>query len=168
VNAETVSRTIQLILAPVVMVSACSILVGGLQAHYMAINDRLRAMARERLDLLRSLDRAPASGAAEADRFALERLEEIDHQIPDLLCRHREVHDAVLAVYCAILIFVASMFVIACAAVVNADWAATAALLVFLGGVAALLVGVLLIAIAVRTSHRSLQYEVGRIEDLGK
>jgi hypothetical protein len=167
-SAETVSRTIQLILAPVVMVSACSILVGGLQAHYASINDRLRAMARERLDLLRSLRAEAVRGSEERDTLALERLEEIDHQIPVLLRRHRQVHDAVLAVYCAILIFVASMFVIACAAAVNTDWTATAALLVFLAGVAALLVGVVLITVEVRTSHRALQYEAGRIERLGK
>jgi hypothetical protein len=167
-TAETVSRTIQLILAPVVMVSACSILVGGLQAHYAAINDRLRAMARERFDLLRSLRGNPMRAAEEIDTLVLERLEEIDHQVPDLLRRHRRVHDAVLAVYSAILVFVVSMFVIAGAAAVDADWTATAALLVFLGGVGALLVGVLFIVVEVRTSHRALQYEVGRIERLGK
>jgi hypothetical protein len=167
-NAETVSRTIQLILAPVVMVSACSILVGGLQAHYASINDRLRAMTRERLDLLRGLHGDPGKGAGEADRFALERLEEIAHQVPDLLFRHRRVHDAVLAVYAAILIFVASMFVIAFTAAVDADLTATAALLVFPMGVGALLVGVVFIAVEVRISHRALQYEVGRIEVLGK
>jgi hypothetical protein len=167
-TAETVSRTIQVILAPVVMVTACSILVGGFQTHYAAINDRLRAMARERLDLLRGLRGEPARGAGEANKLDLERLEEIDHQIPDLLRRHRQVHDAVLAVYCAILLFVASMFVIAYAAAVNADWAATAAMLVFLAGVGALLAGVVFVAVEVRISHRALQYEVGRIERLAR
>jgi hypothetical protein len=46
-SAEMVARTIQLIIAPVVMVTTCSILLGGLLSHYAALNDRLRGMARE-------------------------------------------------------------------------------------------------------------------------
>ena len=54
-SAETVTRTIQLILAPVVMLSACSVFVGGVLAHYAAINDRIRTMVHERLELLAGL-----------------------------------------------------------------------------------------------------------------
>jgi uncharacterized membrane protein YphA (DoxX/SURF4 family) len=52
-NAEMPPRTIQLILAPVVMVTACAILLAGLLSRFAALNDRLRLLARERLDLLR-------------------------------------------------------------------------------------------------------------------
>lgn len=46
-NAEMIARSIQIILAPVVMITACSIFLSVLHAWYQTINDRLRSMARE-------------------------------------------------------------------------------------------------------------------------
>ncbi len=48
-TAEMVTRIIQTIIAPVVMVNACAIILGGLLNHSATINARLRGMARERL-----------------------------------------------------------------------------------------------------------------------
>src|SRR5690242_1704183 len=108
-SAETVTRTIQLILAPVVMVSACAIFVGGLLSHYEALNARMRAMTRERLEILRN--------SAQTDRFLDERMAELDVQLPQLLQRHALIHHALLAAYSGILILVASMCAIAFSAV---------------------------------------------------
>jgi hypothetical protein len=153
-TADQVSRTIQLILAPVVMVTACAILTGGLLTRYAAINDRLRAIARERLDLL--------SGAA---RTALgdERLQELDAQAPGLLHRHRQARDALLYTYGASLIFIGDMFVIALAAVSGSAALATAVLVVFLAGIAALFAGLVLTLLEIRTSHLAVHYEVNRV-----
>jgi hypothetical protein len=161
-TADMVARTIQLILAPVVMISACGLVLTGLLARYAAVNDRLRALARERLELwpgMAASDDAlePAAGLA-AERRAL-----IDGQTPGLLRHHRLLHDAVLAVYTAVLVFVACMFVIALAALTERDWLASAALVLFLGGTAILLAGVLLTAVEVRTSHEAVQFEVRRV-----
>ncbi len=163
-TAQDVARVIQLILAPVVMVSACAILVGGLLTRYGAINDRLRAMVHERLDLLRTLH---AQGGS-PDPFSAERITEIDRQVPDLLKRHAVLHDSVLAVYVAVLLFVTSMFVIAVQVSVAsaAAWAGTVVLALFLCGTAALFIGVVLTATEVRASRRSLLFEVGRVEHL--
>ena len=54
--------------------------------YYTSVGDRIRALTRERLDLLRE----------GKSRFAGERLEEIDAQLPELLHRHRLIHDALL------------------------------------------------------------------------
>jgi hypothetical protein len=161
-TAETVSRTIMLILAPVVMFSACSIFVGGILSHYTAIGDRIRALTRERLEVVRNLRTMPdAPDGARA--IALERLEEIDGQLPDLLGRHRLVHHAALAVYAGIGIFILTMCVIALTAAVSADWVAVVVFGVFVVGVLATLLGVLLITLEVRTSRHALQYEVRRV-----
>lgn len=159
-SVQAVAATIQLILAPVVMVTSCAILVGGLLQRYAAINDRMRAMARERLDLLRSIK---ATAAAQLDPYVAERLGEIDTQMPDLLRRHKLIHDSVLTVYCAVLVFVASMVVIAGAATFSSSAAAGAALVLFLVGTAVFLIGVLLTALEVRTSRRAVVYEVERV-----
>ena len=161
-SAETISRTIMLILAPVVMFSACSIFVGGVLSHYTSISDRIRALSRERLELVRTL-RTMQDGPDGVRALALERLEEIDRQLPDLLGRHQLVHHAALAVYAAIGIFILTMCVIALTAAVSADWVTVLAFGVFLAGVLVVLLGVLLITVEVRTSRRALQYAVRRV-----
>jgi len=161
-TAETVSKTIQLILAPVVMVTACAILAGGLLTRYAAINDRLRAIVRERLDLLRA-----GAGAAQRDAFTTERLAELEAQVPSLLHRHTQARDSILATYGASLVFIGDMFVIALAAATGSDWLANVVLIVFLAGIALLFVGLLLVLLEVRTSHLAVHYEVRRVAALG-
>ena len=111
-SPEAIGRTIQLILAPVVMFSACSVFVGGVLNHYTSVGDRIRALTRERLELLR--DRRSA--------LSRERLDEIDTQLPELLHRHRLIHHALLAVYTSIGILVLTMCVIALTATIPAEW----------------------------------------------
>lgn len=161
-TADMVARTIQLILAPVVMVSACGLVLTGLLARYAAVNDRLRALARERLELWRGMT-ASGDAAEPSSGLAAERRALIDGQTPGLLRHHRLLHDAVLAVYTAVLVFVACMFVIALAALTERDWLASAALVLFLAGTATLLGGVLLTAVEVRTSHEAVQFEARRV-----
>lgn len=155
---QMVTSTIQLILAPVVMVSACAILLTGLLNRYAGVNDRLRAMTRERLDLVFA---APPVAA-----LAHERLREIDIQLPQLLHRHRTLRDAALALYSAVLVFVLCMFGIALAAATNSAWAATGALIIFLAGTTGMGIGIGLVALEVRTSDRAIQYEVARVGGL--
>jgi len=159
-DVEMVAKNIQLIIAPVVMISSCALLLTGLLGRYAAVNDRLRAMARERLDLWHS--------GTDGDGFKTERLHQIDQQIPDLLRRHRMIHHSVLSVYSATLVFIVSMFVLAVGAGTQASWAATAVLVVFLAGLAALLLGIGLAALEIRDSHLAVRYEVERVASLGQ
>ena len=156
-NAEMVTRIIQTIIAPVVMVNACAILLGGLLNHSAAINDRLRGMARERIEMLRE------SGAAKADRLLAERLDEIDTQMPDLLHRLGLIRAAIMSVYGTILLLVVDMLVIALAVVSATDWLTTAVLIVFLAGIGALFFGVVLIVLEARQSQRAIRFEVQRV-----
>ena len=151
-TADEIARTIQLILAPVVMVSACAITLNGIMSHSQAVNDRLRLMTRERVDLLR--------GVQGDERFADARLIAIDHEAPDLLRRHHLVRDSLLAIDAAMAIFVACMLAIAVASVSGSSQVAQGVLALFLLGTLLLLVGVVLSAIEIRISHRALEYEV--------
>ncbi len=163
-NIETVTRTIQLVVAPVVMVTACAILLSGLLLRYGEINDRLRAMSRERLDLIFADQAEPVSNKLRST----ERLTEIDTQIPLLLARHRIAHHAVLFVYSAVAVLIGDMFVITLAVLINTNWAAIVALIMFLAGVLLLLVGVLYTAVEVRSSYVAVEYEVKRVLKLPK
>ncbi len=157
-TADEIAHIIQSILAPVVMVTACAITVGGLVTHYQAVSDRLRLMTRERLDLLRE--------AHDADPIQHERLLEIDHQAPELVRRHQVVRDAILSIYGAMFMFVACMLAIAIAAISGSPAAAVAILVLFLTGMLALLSGLIMSALEIRVSHRALDYEVQRVLNL--
>lgn len=165
-SAVTVAGTIQLILAPVVMVTSCALVLNGLLLRYASINDRMRAMAHERLDLVRAAGGERAAARMTADTFTHERLREIDHQLPDLLHRHKLVHDSLLTLYLSIVIFVATMFVIGVAATGRFSWAATGVLLMFLIGTGIFMLGLLLAVIEIRTSHLAVQYEIREVSRL--
>jgi hypothetical protein len=157
-NIDTITRIIQLVLAPVVIVTACSILVGSLQQRYALINERLRALSRELFDF-NYAERA----LAEDNPRAAERQKEINFQIPLLLKRHRLAHHAVLAVYCAAAIQIIDMFVIALVGVYSLAWLAPTVLLLFLSSLLLLLAGVVFTALEIWSSRRAVEYEVERV-----
>lgn len=163
---QFVAAIIQLIIAPAVMVTACGIILTSYLARYAAINDRLRLMARERLELLREILSRCSQSPSEPDALVIERINQIDTQVPELLGRHRQLRDVILTVYGAIGFFVASMIVIAAAAMTGIGWIAQVALGVFLVGLAALLAAVLLSSIELSISHRALEYELRRVLEL--
>src|SRR5262245_59842342 len=149
------------------MVTACAITLNGVLPRYGLINDRLRGLTRERLDLLRAAGRADIEPPSPEGGLTAERIAVIDRQAPDLLRRHRRVHDAVLTLFAAMIVFVATMFVIALAAAADSSALATVALLLFLAGTAVVLAGVVVASLEVGASHRALQYEVERALSLG-
>jgi hypothetical protein len=165
-TAAAVFRTIQVILAPVVMITSCGIIINGILLRYGAISDRMRSMARERLELVWGSPGPPADDTKDADGYVTERLEEIDHQIPLLLKRHRLLRNCLQALYLAMLVFVVSMFVIGIAAWVNTRAAALATLFVFLGGQLILLVGLFWNAEEIRASSQAVEYEAQRVARL--
>lgn len=154
---EMIARTMQFILAPAVMINACAVLLSGLLAHYAAINTRLRDLGRERLERVRD----------ETNRLTLERLSEIDVQLPDLLRRHGLLRDAILLVYSGVSCFVASMLVIAVATALENLTVSLVALIVFLLGTGLALLGLLVVSVEIRRSHRAVAFEVSRISSIG-
>jgi len=156
---ETIIRTISLILAPVVMITGCAIILNGLFTRYEAISVRMRGMHRERLELLEAFGNRTSS-AAHTVSFASQRVREIEAQLPNLLRRHKLIRNAVLAVEVAIVILVLSMFIIALAAMTNSIPTAEIALLAFLAGTSALLVGAVITTLELYRSQREVTYEI--------
>jgi hypothetical protein len=165
-TTAAVFRTIQLVLAPAVMITSCGIIISGILVRYGAISDRMRTMAHERLELVWGSPGQPTGNAQDADGYVTERLQEIDHQMPLLLQRHRLLRNCLQALYLAMLVFVVSMFVIGVAAWVNTSAAALAALLVFLGGQVVLLVGLFWNVEEIRVSNQVVEYEAQRVARL--
>ncbi len=161
-SIDMVAHTIQYILAPVVMITACAILQGGLLTHYTDLSARLRLHNHERFDLVMRL-KANAGDPSSDSPYDAERIKEIDHQIPDFLHRHLMVRNSTLSIYVSAFFFTIDMGVIGIAVLIDSSFVATLSLLVFLAGLIALLYGVLLVSMEIRQSHRAIQYEVERV-----
>jgi hypothetical protein len=155
ITTSTSTQTIQFILAPAVMITACGILINGLLIRYAAIDAHLREVNREQDSLL-------AMQPKLSDRAA-ERLQNLDYVLSDLLHRHHLIHDGLLATYWAILTFMLDMLVIALGTVMVSDWLFHLIILVLLVGVGVLLIGMARVAQEFRTSHQSIQVEVDRV-----
>jgi Protein of unknown function (DUF2721) len=158
-TTEMIVRTISLILAPVVMITSCVLLLNGLLTRYEIISARMRAMHRERLDLLQVIGYKTSDGEPTLG-FSMQRVQEIETQLPPLLYRHKLIRNAILAVNVAILIFISSMFIIALAVITNTPLTAGTALLAFLIGTGALLVGIVITTLELYRSQREVAYEI--------
>src|ERR1043165_3445321 len=93
---KDIGYDIQTLLTPVLMISACGLLLLSVKHRYSRINDRLRGLTRERLEIL------PARGEEKIDR----QLRTIEAQLPGLLKRNKILRDALLALYLGIIAFV--------------------------------------------------------------
>ncbi len=156
---DSLIRTISLILAPAVMISSCAIFLNGIITRYESVGARMRAMHHERLELLHGLEHTTSSGVPGVG-FSTHRIHEIEVQLPRLLRRHKLLRNAVLTENTAIVLFVASMFSIALAALTNSTLIANAALLIFLIGTGALLVGVIITTLELSRSQLEVAFEI--------
>ena len=154
-------QAIGVIQAPVVLVTSSAIVANGVLSLYGSVNDRMRAMVGELLELL-GPDLAPPQGPR-----SNERLDELDRQLTRLLRRHRVLRDAVLLTYMAIVILMASMFLVAVAVTATWAWAASAALWVLLAGTVVLVGGLVQTVRAVHSSNDAVDAEVRRVLSLG-
>jgi hypothetical protein len=153
-SIEEVTKTINLIIAPVVTITTCAIMVNGLIIRYGSLGDRLRTV-NQRLSDLQESDLTDNGDKAQ-------KVQELEFLLRDLLRHHHFVHDALVLTYTSILVFMLDMLVIAIAVATNISWLSQMALIVFLGGVAVLFGAMVLIAYELRTSHYSIQLEVHR------
>jgi hypothetical protein len=159
ISPESINRLIQLIVTPAVMLSACAILVSGVLNRSAAINDRLRTLNREQMELL--------GVQASASAISARRVRIIDTQFSDLLRRLRIENCAILALYCAVIIFILDMISIAGLATTDLPWLGMTAIGFF--GMGILIVGFAIgcVAYEVRISLRSITYEVDQVRRFG-
>ena len=153
-DPEMVARTIQLIIAPAVMITSCCIFGAGLLAHYSSIGERLRITVRERIDLLREKQANESSNV-----IVKERLEDIDDQIPKLLRHHLLVRTSLAGILIAMVFYILDMFVIAFSVISNRPGLYSAILVVFMLGVASQLIGIIYAVFDAFMSHRIYAYE---------
>ena len=146
-DTTTLIQHIQAILAPAVMISACGLLLLGMQNKYGRIIDRMRVLTRERFDF---------SGKA-SDPIAVRRLAVVDRQIGDLLKRTKIQHDAVLLLFVAVGLFVGDTLLIGLSQAVPE--LGELPLVVFLLGQVMVLFSAMNAAREIWISHRAATFE---------
>lgn len=156
-SVAAMSQLIQFIIAPVVMISTCGLILNGIVQQYGSVDDRLRGMMRERMALL---------SKEETTLIDDDRIVQIDAQAPIIVQRHKQLHNAIMLLYIAIVILVSSMFVIAVATILENALISGAALVLFMAGTAVMLIAVLVTIFEVRQSLRALYYEVDHVISL--
>jgi Protein of unknown function (DUF2721) len=161
----TAVSAISAMVAPVVLLTVGGLMTNGLLMVYSAINDRMRDMTRERLEIRRG----PVGQVLDADSVTpidRERLYQIDVQLPMLLRRHKLTRASVLVIYTAIVVLGFSIIVIAIA--VGQDSAVTAdvALGLVLAGTVILLGGMGVAAMSLAKSADAISYAVDRTDAL--
>lgn len=151
-NADAVVQTIQSVIAPTVMISGCTLIQTTILGRYSGVGDRLRALVRERIDVLEKYDTSEAIYA--------DVLQVIDQQLIVLSRRYLLIQNTALLLYAAIACFLLAMFAIALAREFHIMIFSYAAVWLFLIGTAILLVGVFFAASEVRISHKAVRSEV--------
>jgi hypothetical protein len=152
-TAESVASAIQLIIAPTVLLSVCTLIQNGILGRYTAVGDRIRKIDQDRLQLLEDVTAFNH----------MERLKLLDKQIPIFIRRHALLQEASLSVYVSTLVLLICMFAIALCVLFQSNWLASVALILFLLGAAILVIGVSFCALEVRISHQAICYELRRI-----
>ena len=152
--------------APVVLITTAAILSGGILSMYGSVNDRMRAMNRERLQILTS-DTGTLLSVIVLPASSRERVAQIDIQLPMLLRRHRLLKNAVLAIFAAIAVLVLSVIVIGAAVTSGSGGVGVAALALVLAGTTTLLVGLLMATRSILMSQDAIDSEVRRALSLG-
>jgi hypothetical protein len=153
------------LVAPVVLLTVGGMLSNGLIAVYSDINNRLREMTREQLEIRRG----PAGQVLDDDSLPAidrDRLHEIGVQLPMMLRRHKLTRMSVLTIYIAVVVFGLSIVVIAIAVTTNDEIAGRVALGLVVAGTIIMLVGLAVAATSLARSADAISYAVNRTTKL--
>lgn len=152
-DLNSIIQVIQLMLAPGLMISACGLLLLGMNNKYSLVVNRIRLLNEERRRVL---------GRAGERDFTYEenvRLESISMQIDKLTLRVKLVRNAVLSYTIAVALFVITSLLIGIQyfALLNFNVLIT---VVFLLGMVSVLAGVLYAAYETKEGYNIIQLEV--------
>ena len=147
--------------APVVLLTVGGMVSNGLITIYSDINNRMRDMTRERLEIRRG----PAGEVLDTDSVPAidqERLTHIGVQLPMLLRRHKLTRLSVLTIYLALVVIGLSIVVIAVAVALDDEVAGRVALGLVLAGTITMLLGLGVAAMSLAKSADAISYAVER------
>lgn len=149
-----VVEIIQAVLAPGIMISACGLLLLGMNNKYSLVVNRIRLLDDEKRKLS---VRGEEEGLKE---YESRRLANISIQIGKLAYRIKLVRNAVIAYSIAVGLFILSCLMIGCMIIFSNTVFSVLALLLFLIGMISVLVGIAYAALETRKGYQIVEIEV--------
>ena len=152
-TATTIIQLIQLMLAPGLMISACGLLLLGMNNKYSLVVNRIRLLNEERRKYISKHDK----------EFKYEdnvRIESLSTQIKSLVVRVRLVRNAVFSYSVAVGIFVLTSLFIGLNYLAESDKLDFIVAALFLLGMIAVLLGVIYASYETIKGYNIIQYEV--------
>ncbi|PJA97260.1 MAG: DUF2721 domain-containing protein [Ignavibacteriales bacterium CG_4_9_14_3_um_filter_34_10] len=145
---------IQLMLAPAVMISACGLLLLGMNNRYSLVVNRIRLLNEEKRRLLARYGEKPLSSD---DNI---RLESILIQIKALTFRVKLVRNSVISYVTAVGLYVSTSLLIGVSSVMAFHRVNYLIIITFLLGMISLLVGVIFAGFETKKGFDIIKYEV--------
>jgi Protein of unknown function (DUF2721) len=154
-NITSIVEIIQLMLAPGIMISACGLLLLGMNNKYSLVVNRIRLLNEER--------RKAIHKTAEDKTFnyqETQRLESISMQITSLVYRVKLVRNAVLAYTTAVALFVLTSLLIGFGFLLEIPRLNSFITTLFLFGMISVLCGVIFAAYETYKGYEIINFEV--------
>ena len=150
----TIVNIIQAMLAPGIMISACGLLLLGMNNKWSLIVDRIRLLDDEKRRYLN------ASRKEKLNEDEEHRLKSINMQLTKMSYRSKIVRNTVTAYSIAIALFILSSLFIGLSYIVSTNFITAIAAGFFLAGMLSVMIGVLSAAKEVRKGYQVVQIEI--------
>jgi hypothetical protein len=151
---DTIVRIIQAMLAPGLMISACGLLLLGMNNKYSLVVNRIRLLDDEKRKYKTRMRESTLAKHEE------NRMNNIEIQIMKLAFRVRLIRNAVLNYSIAVALFVLSCLSIGMQLILAENIFASLALVLFLGGMIAVLSGVIYAALETWKGYEIIKIEI--------
>jgi hypothetical protein len=153
-DISSIVQIIQLMLAPGLMISACGLLLLGMNNKYSLVVNRIRLLNEERRRALHKL------GDQEFSFQENVRFESINRQLEKLAYRTKLVRNAVLSYTIAVALFVLTSLLIGVGYLLDITKLNSFITILFLLGMVSVLIGVLFAAYETYKGYEIVKFEV--------
>jgi hypothetical protein len=147
-------QIIQLMLAPAIMISACGLLLLGINNKYSMVVNRIRLLNEEKRELLLKFGAEPTTTEVNV------RIESTSIQINELVYRAKLVRNSVLSYTTAVALFVGTSLILGVSSVMSMGKLNYLILASFLCGMAFVLIGVVYAGMETKKGYDIVLYEV--------
>lgn len=151
-------EALQPLLAPVVLISACGLMIMALNARMMTAKARIRQLHIERLAIC---EKAGDAGAASMTQRL--RYEGVGNQTDNILCRLGLMRAALMCMVGCVVLMLASSIFIGLDGLREGSPFDKFAILAFVGGILSMFAGAITFFMELRISLREINYEHKRI-----
>ena len=150
----SVIEAIQLILAPAVMISACGLLMLGINSKFSTVLSRIRSLNEEKRKLrVRAGDKGLTFEESQ-------RIESIARQLARLLKRAMHVRNSLMCYIAAVALFVVTSLLIGADFFFGRMYLDTPVIVLFLAGMISVFLGIVFAAMDTKMAYDIVQFDV--------